>query len=176
MGGGLDHGDVEVLATLRSRPLPPFTLASPTVAESLMAPHALRQLTALVHRRRAHQRRPAAFLPLLSVPVGGTSHRRCHASWLACGQILLFLKNSVRILDWRDVRGCSCVPIPSNASAAEPIKSKRRAFLPAGDRGRPRDAISFDEFLLAVAGCRQSAGPQWSFRRRILNRGMHLRV
>jgi hypothetical protein len=29
--------------SLRSRP-PPFTLASPTVAESLMAPHALRQL------------------------------------------------------------------------------------------------------------------------------------
>ena len=169
VGGGLDHGDVEVLALAAAA----VHLGEPHGGRVLDG--ATRLAPVLVHRRRAHRRRrPDGSLFPLCCPFGGTSRRGRRGSWLAGGRILL-LKNA-RSSECRDVRGCSCVPIPSNASAAEPIKSKRRAFLPAGDRGRPRDAISFDEFLLAVAGCRQSAGPQWSFRRRILNRGMHLRV
>ena len=126
LGGGLDHGHVEVLATLRSRPLPPFTLASPTVAESLMAPHALRQL-----------------LCTDAVPIGAAPCCSFAAQVVdvAAGRgsrgAGLLLKNA-RSSKCRDVRGCSCVPIPSNASAAEPIKSKRRAFLPAGGAAERR--------------------------------------
>lgn len=49
------------------------------------------------------------------------------------------------------MRGCSCVPFPWKARAAESIKSKRR--------GTRRDL--FDVFLQATAAQQQEA-PKWS--------------
>ena len=73
VGGGLDHGHVEVLA-----------LAAAAV--HLGEPHgggvldgAARLAPALVHRRRAHRRRPLLF-------VRGTSRRCRRGSWLARGR------------------------------------------------------------------------------------------
>lgn len=116
VGGGLDHGDVEVLAL------------TAVAAVHLGEPHgggvldgAARLAPALVHRRRAHRRRagrPARLFLSAARSVRATSRRRRRRRgwWLARGWILLF-KNSLRISDWRDVRGCSCAPC--NASDAE---------------------------------------------------------
>ncbi|TKW22980.2 hypothetical protein SEVIR_4G255701v4 [Setaria viridis] len=99
VGGGLDHGDVEVLALAAA------------VTESLMAPHALRQplCTDAVPISRRLQRRPARFLLSAFGSRDKSSPPR--------GQIS----------EWCDVRGCSCDPC--NASATESIKSKNDGAL-----------------------------------------------
>lgn len=146
--------------SLRSRPLPPFTLASPTVAESLMAPHALRQLLCTDVPIRAAGLAPSSLLPVPFAPQVVAA--AAGSWWLARGRILPF-KNSIRISDWRDVRGCSWCSMQRERRRINQIKTAgsaagRRPGVPGWDW----EALSLCLFGHVLAGCRRSAGPKWS--------------
>ena len=81
VGGGLDHGDVEVLALAAAA----VHLGEPHGGRVLDG--AARLAPVLVHRRRAHRRRrPDGSLFPLCCPFGGTSRRGRRGSWLARGR------------------------------------------------------------------------------------------